>query len=112
MLAEKGGNPDAAPLLIFTFDLVSGMASSFLFLSCADVSSVFSLISIDMLENLFMALKVVVLVQKSRHDRLKREGRAKDRRIAELEVNQRRLKLQQLNLERRKSRQFSGCTSA
>ncbi|GMI17107.1 hypothetical protein TrLO_g13512 [Triparma laevis f. longispina] len=89
--------------MIFIFDIVSGVASSFLFFSCADASSIFTLISVDMLENMSLALKVVGLVQKSSDEALKREGGARDRQIAELEQEQMHLKRQQ----ERQGRKFS-----
>ena len=49
-LVDLGHNLDIAPFIQFTFDAVAGVASSFLFISCSDVSIVFSMISIDMIE--------------------------------------------------------------
>ena len=64
-LLELGHNPDATPFAMLTFDACSSVASSFLFLSCSNISSVFSIFSIDMVENMTLALRVVGLIQES-----------------------------------------------
>jgi hypothetical protein len=61
-IVERANNPDIAPFILFTFDAFAGMSANFLFLSAAEADSVLAMISIDLLENMSMAIKVILLV--------------------------------------------------
>jgi hypothetical protein len=50
-LVDAGGNPDAAPYLVWALDAVSAMAGNFLFISASGISSVFTMISVDVVES-------------------------------------------------------------
>ena len=63
VLLEVGGNPDMAPFLLFAFDSSAGLAGNFLFISANGSSSVFTMITLDMLENLIVGLRTLFLVQ-------------------------------------------------
>ncbi|GMH90993.1 hypothetical protein TrST_g6867 [Triparma strigata] len=60
----SGRNPDAAPLLMFVFDSVSAMSASFLFLGSIEITSVLPMISIDIIENLVLSIRVIYNIQK------------------------------------------------
>lgn len=60
------------------------MCGNFLFVSATDVSSVFAMISVDIAENLFIALRVVGIVQSSLKDSVIRIQTQKDIEIADL----------------------------
>ena len=62
-LIELGENPDAGPFLLFVFDSVSALAGNFLFMSANSVSSVLTMISIDVIENLVLAIRVILFMQ-------------------------------------------------
>jgi hypothetical protein len=66
-LVTAGKNPDAAPFILFIFDAVAAMCGNLLFLSASNVYSVFSMIAVDVIENISLAIRVILLVQKS-HD--------------------------------------------
>ncbi|GMI43117.1 hypothetical protein TrCOL_g9071 [Triparma columacea] len=83
-LVEMGKNPDASPFMLMTFDAVAGMCGNFLFISATDVSSVFAMISVDIMENIFIALRVVGIVQSSLKDSVIRIQTQKDIEIADL----------------------------
>jgi hypothetical protein len=50
-LVDAGGNPDAAPYLLWTLDAICAMSGNFLFISASDISSVFTMISVDVMES-------------------------------------------------------------
>jgi len=86
-LVDKGKNPDAAPFMHFCFDSAAALSGNFLFLSASDVSSVLTMISVDVIENLILALRVAFMVQESRSKSVEREMERKDKRIEALEQN-------------------------
>ena len=51
-LVDKGKSPEAAPFMLFALDAVAAMCGNFLFLSASEMSSVFTMISVDVVENL------------------------------------------------------------
>ena len=58
-IVGRANNPDLGPFMLFAFDALAAMSSSFLFLSAAEVDSVFAMISVDLVENLAMAINVI-----------------------------------------------------
>ncbi|GMH64434.1 hypothetical protein TrRE_jg11085 [Triparma retinervis] len=96
-LVDAGGNPDAAPFMLFFFDVISALCGNFLFISAADVGSVFSMISVDIVENLILACRVTFLIQRSRNERHARLERERD---AEFLVLKNRLSVHSARLTR------------
>jgi hypothetical protein len=86
LLVDAGGNPDAAPYLLWSFDAVCAMCGNFLFISASNISSVFTMISVDVVENLFLALRLVFKIQRSRNATQERLTREKDAKLAKIEA--------------------------
>jgi hypothetical protein len=84
-LVDLGKNPDAAPYMMFFFDLAGAMCGNWLFLSASGASSVLTMISVDVVENLSIALRVVYMVQTSRNDTNERLGRNNGKRLDRIE---------------------------
>ena len=63
-LVEKGKNPDVAPFIFFTFDNCASMCGNFLFLDAADVSNVFVIIAVEIIENFILAARVLYLIKR------------------------------------------------
>ena len=75
---ELGKNPDMAPFSLFALDAIAAMSGNLLFLSSNDVSSVLAIIAIDMVENFWMASRVVFLLQDADRAKMRREMRRRD----------------------------------
>ncbi|GMI41159.1 hypothetical protein TrCOL_g2730 [Triparma columacea] len=91
LLVDAGGNPDAAPYMLWVFDAVCAMSGNFLFISASNISSVFTMISVDVVENLFLALRLVFKIQRSRNATQERLTREKDTKLAKIEARLARL---------------------
>jgi hypothetical protein len=81
-LMVAGHNPDAAPFALFNFDIVGATSGTFMFLSASSVNSVFSMIAVDVIENLVLAMRIVFLFQKKNISAAKRMALKKDREMA------------------------------
>ncbi|GMI22771.1 hypothetical protein TeGR_g641 [Tetraparma gracilis] len=103
-LVDAGGNPDAAPYMLFCLDAVSAMCGNFLFISASGISSVFSMISVDVMENLFLALRLVFQIQRSRNATQARLMREKDAKLADIEARQAATEARQAATEARLAR--------
>ena len=55
--SEKSRNPDLGPFVLFGFDAVAAITGNILFLSAKDVRSVLAMISLDLAENIVIALR-------------------------------------------------------
>jgi hypothetical protein len=77
-LAELASNPDVVPFVLFSFDAVAAMCGSLLFLSASEVDSVLAMISVDLCENMVMAIRVMFHI----HEYDKIEG---ERKLTDLE---------------------------
>lgn len=86
LLVDAGGNPDAAPYLLWVCDATCAMSGNFLFISASNISSVFTMISVDVVENLFLALRLVFKIQRSRNATQERLTREKDAKLAKIEA--------------------------
>ncbi|GMI27202.1 hypothetical protein TrCOL_g9466 [Triparma columacea] len=86
LLVDAGGNPDAAPYLLWVLDACCAMCGNFLFISASNISSVFTMISVDVVENLFLALRLVFKIQRSRNATQERLTREKDAKLAKIEA--------------------------
>jgi hypothetical protein len=78
-LSELGNNPDIVPFVLFTFDAGAAMCGSLLFLSASEVDSVLAMISVDLCENMVLAIRVMFLI----HEYDKIEG---ERKLTNLET--------------------------
>jgi hypothetical protein len=71
-IVERANNPDTAPYLLFLFDALAGMSGNFLFLSASEPESVLSMIFVDVIENMSLAIQVIFLInayQKAEEER-------------------------------------------
>jgi hypothetical protein len=75
-IVERANNPDLGPCMLFAFDAMAAMSSNFLFLSAAEADSVFAMISVDLVENLAMAINVILLINRH-HRAVEEKERAK-----------------------------------
>jgi hypothetical protein len=69
----------------FAFDALAAMSSNFLFLSAAEADSVFAMISVDLVGNLVMTIKVTLLVNKHEKAKIVARMDASDARVDALE---------------------------
>ena len=70
-LTEMGNNADVAPFVFFCFDAISAMSANFLFISANSIASVLPMIFVDVIENLFMGMRILYFRMKARTNRIK-----------------------------------------
>ena len=86
-VVEHANNPDMAPLVLFVFDALAGLSGNFLFLSASEPESVLSMIFVDVIENMSMAIRVIFLInayQKAEEER--ERAQEKQERAQEMEA--------------------------
>ena len=59
---ERENSPDIAPFLLFRYDALAGMSGNFLFLSASEPESVLSMIFVDVIENMSLAIRAIFLI--------------------------------------------------
>ena len=76
---ESANNPDMAPFVLFSFNALAGLSGNFLFLSVSEPESVLSMIFVDVIENMSMAIWVIFLINAYQKAE---EGRKREQTVA------------------------------
>jgi hypothetical protein len=72
-IVDRAKNPDIAPFVLFLFDVLAGLSGNFLFLSAAEPESVLSMIFVDVIENMSLAIRVIFRINTYQKAEEKRE---------------------------------------
>ena len=74
-VVKRANNPDMAPFMLLGFDAIAGMSGNFLFLSASEPGSVLSMIFVDVIENMGIAIRVIFLIMHIKRPKMNVSGR-------------------------------------